>query len=192
MLSQPFPEHVCGCLVEGIICLLPASHILCCVVSSLRPWWQPAALLGGSLLALSALVLLVLLGLSKAACKAGMLQPRGHYSDFCVNETLLWRPASGRQDGIAGQPLARPPPQTVSWGCAVTSLHGHWCLPHLHAQSAQETPPLVAGWACCAIWTADYALPASTSSDDGCMRGVILKALGSMPHEQASLACRQI
>ena len=107
MLSQPFPEHVCGCLVEGIICLLPGSYILCCVVSSLRLWQQPAGLLGGSLLALSALVLLVLLGLSKAACKAGMLQPRGHYSDFCVNETLVWRPASGRQDGIAGQPLAR-------------------------------------------------------------------------------------
>ena len=36
VLSQPFPEHVCGCLVEGIICRVPGFHTLCRAFSSLR------------------------------------------------------------------------------------------------------------------------------------------------------------
>ena len=58
VLSQPFSEHVCSCLVEGIICLVPGSYTLCCAFSSLRLWQQPAGLLSGSLLALPALLLL--------------------------------------------------------------------------------------------------------------------------------------
>ena len=74
VLSQPLPENVCGCLVEGIICLIPSSHTLCCAFSSLRLLRQPGGLLSGSLLALFAFLLL---RLWRAACKAGLSQARG-------------------------------------------------------------------------------------------------------------------